>query len=559
MNPEQAAELGRLDPQAIQRVIAEAWPEVRNADELHDALCVLGFLTTAEGAVWATHFEVLRADRRAAEFSLAGGEVLWVSAERLAEVQAALPTGRMASGSVAIGGFAGDVDGALHELVRSRLEASGPMTAAALAEPLDLTGEHVAIALAALEQQGIAMRGRFSDAGVEEWCERRLLARIHRYTLKRLRNEIEPVSLADYQRFLFDWQGLGDARREGKEALRAVLTELQGLSLAASVWEREVLPARIVDYRPSLIDELCASGEIVWWRPRPSTAPEGSRVTTVAASPIAIVARETLEHWRQLGVTGVPPNVAIESVSANAQRVVTALRERGALFFIELVQQTGLLRVQVEDALGELVARGLVTADAFNGLRALLTPQRHRQRFGSRGRARAPAGFDAAGRWTLLTPIAEPTSAADRRLAVEHVARTLLRRYGVVARSVLSREAMLPTWRELIEVWRRWEARGEIRGGRFVGALGGEQFALTEAVEALRRTRRNRDRPQWVTISAADPLNLHSITESSKRIPAVNTQRVVFRDGVAVAVRGTGGVECIVPMSPADRQRVIGG
>jgi ATP-dependent Lhr-like helicase len=559
LNPEQAADLGQLDPQAIQRVIVEAWPEARNADEFHDALCLLGFVTAAEAsapavhAAWRGYFAELRAARRASEVEL-GGEILWVAAERLAEVRAALPAARVMPGAVSAGVFAGDTDAALRELVRSRLEASGPVTAAALARPFALTAERLALPLLALEQQGVAMRGQFTGSGAEEWCERRLLARIHRYTLKRLRNEIEPVSAADYQRFLFDWQGIGDARREGREALRAVLAQLQGLALPAAVWERDVLPARLADYGPSLIDELCASGEIVWWRPRSGTTPDAARIATVAASPIAIVPRGMLGHWRRLMNADTAAATAGQ-LSAHAQRVVASLRDRGALFFVELVQQTGLLRVQVEDALGELVARGRVTADSFNGLRAVLTPQRHRQRFGNRGRRRVFASFDSAGRWTLFESAAEPRDAEAHQEAIEHAAMTLLHRYGVVARGVLARETMLPSWRELLGVWRRLEARGEIRGGRFIAALGGEQFALADAVETLRRVRRDPNLAKWISICAADPLHLHGIAGSGKRIPAVNSQRVVYRDGVLVAASSAAGIECLVPLGPEDERR----
>jgi ATP-dependent Lhr-like helicase len=416
------------------------------------------------------------------------------------------------------------------------------VTTDALARLFGLAAAELAVPLAALEQQGVAMRGRFSGAYAEEWCERRLLARIHRRTLKRLRNEIEPVSLADYQRFLFEWQGLGDARREGREALRAVLAELEGLALPAAVWEREVLPARIADYGGDLIDGLCAAGEIVWWRPRPSQ--EAARTAVVAASPIAIVPRATFARWRCLARRS-----ALDvSLSPHAERVAAALGTRGALFFLELVQHTGLLRVQVEDALAELVAQGRVTADAFNGLRVLLTPQRGRQHFGAHRRRRMLATFDAAGRWTLLdldadtdvleaAPVgaASAATAEGRAAAVEHAAFTVLRRYGVVARAVLARETLLPTWRELTEVWRRSEARGEIRGGRFVAALSGEQYALSEAVESLRRVRRDASCAQSVTISAADPLHLHEIAGTSQRVPAVGAQRVVYQGGVLVA------------------------
>ena len=543
MSPEQAAELGRLDAAAIERVRAEAWPEARNADELHDALVLLGFMTAEEaearaleGAAWRGYFAELCAAGRATEYTRVDGRVIWVAPERLAEVECVFPKGTARPAVRAVGSAPSDTDAALRELVRSRLEAAGPVTAEPLARPFGSAAAELAVPLAALEQQGIAMRGRFTGAPKEEWCERRLLARIHRYTLTRLRNDIEPVSLADYQRFLFEWQGLGSARREGREALSAVLVELEGLALPAAVWEREVLPARIADYGGDLIDGLCAAGEIVWWRPRPGT--ETARTAVVAASPIAIVPRAMYAHWCCLAARN--GRDADASLSPNAARVITALDTRGALFFLELVQHTGLLRVQVEDALAELVAQGCVTADAFNGLRVLLTPQRRRRHFGAR-RHRALATFDAAGRWTLLAPVRFDDDEAARRAAVEHAAFAVLRRYGVVARAVLARETLLPTWRELTEVWRRAEARGEIRGGRFVAGLSGEQYALNEAVESLRRVRRDSSAAQAITISAADPLHLHGIAGASQRVPAVATQRVVYRGGVLVAASSDGG------------------
>jgi ATP-dependent Lhr-like helicase len=538
MTPEQAAELGRLDAEAIRRVREEAWPEARDADELYDALVLLGFATAEEGragGAWPTWFAALCAAGRTTELTRADGRVLWVAIERLAEVELVFAGGRAAPALAKLESSARDADSALRELVRSRLEAAGPVTTEALAALFGRAATELAIPLAALEQEGVAMRGRFTGGAAEEWCERRLLARIHRYTLKRLRNEIEPVSLADYQRFLFDWQGLS-TRREGREALRAVLAELEGLALPAAGWERDVLPARIADYGGDLMDSLCASGEVVWWRPRPSAAPEGARVGTVAASPIAIVPRAALAHWRCLTERRGPSDDGARGLSANAERVRTALAARGALFFLELVQQTGLLRVQVEDALGELVARSLVTADAFNGLRVLLTPQRQRRRFGAERRRRALATFDAAGRWTLLEPVARAGDETARRAAVEHAAFAVLRRYGVVARAVLGRETLLPSWRELAEVWRRAEARGEIRGGRFVAALGGEQFALNEAVESLRRVRRETSTAAHVTIAATDPLHLPGLGGAQKRTTAPGAERLVYRDGVSAAL-----------------------
>jgi ATP-dependent Lhr-like helicase len=551
MSPEQAAELGRLDPAAIERVRAEAWPDARNADELHDALVVLGFMTYEEaqahalaGSAWKAFFTELCAAGRATEYTRVDGVVLWVAAERLAEVELVFPDGAARPPVCPVGSAVGGLDTALLSLVRSRLEAQGPVTAEALARLFGSPAAELAVPLAALEQQGIAMRGRFTGVPAEEWCERRLLARIHRYTLNRLRNEIEPVSLADYQRFLFEWQGLGTARREGREALRAVLAELEGLALPAAVWERDVLPARISDYGGDLIDALCAAGELIWWRPRAGT----ERTAVVAASPIAIVPRAMFAHWRCLAARNARPD-ADASLSPNAERVAAALSARGALFFLELVQHTGLLRVQVEDALAELVAQGRVTADAFNGLRVLLTPQRRRQHFGAHRRRRALATFDAAGRWTLLEsddrgvePALAGTGGGEsaRASAVEHAAFTVLRRYGVVARAVLARETLLPTWRELTEVWRRAEARGEIRGGRFVAALSGEQYALNEAVESLRRVRRDSTSAQAITISAADPLHLHGIAGATQRVPAVAAQRVVYRGGALIAASSEG-------------------
>jgi ATP-dependent Lhr-like helicase len=589
MTPEQAADLGRLDPDAIARARAEAWPEARNADELHDALVSLGFLTADEGGAaalpWADYFAALRASRRATTFAPVGGRLLWVGAERLRELELALPSGVAGRDAARLDGKIADGDTALLEIVRSRLESLGPVTPAELGRPLGLSEQAIAVPLAALEQEGFAMRGRFEPGvGQEQWCERRLLARIHRYTLKRLRSEIEPVSLADYQRFLFAWQGLGAERRQGVDALRAALADLQGFAVPAACWEREVLPARIADYGADLLDSLCAAGEIVWWRPRAAGAPVGPRPSTVAASPIVIVPRTSLGYWRSLGRSAeLLPTTAADSdaladlaaadassaeaprLSSAAARVAAALRDHGALFFVEIVQAAGLLRVQVEEGLGELVARGLVTADSFNGLRALLAPQRRRTGFNGRARLRGTrSGFDAAGRWTLIGARAfgedrdgrgHEARAVDLD-AVEFAARTLLRRHGVVCRAALTRETLVPSWRDLLGVFRRLEARGEIRGGRFVAPLGGEQFALPEAVETLRKVRRRAAEEEWLALSAADPLNLASLAMSAARVPAVPGRQVVFHAGAPIAVRSAAGIEWLAAASERDEQRV---
>jgi ATP-dependent helicase Lhr and Lhr-like helicase len=554
MSPEQAAELGKLDADAIARVRSEAWPQAASADELHDALVTVGFVAETEApASWRAPFDALRADGRATSVALEGAGPIWVSAERLAEVILALPGAVPAQQLAVLGDAPSDPDAALRELVRSRLDALGPVTPDALARAFGLRALDVLPALAALEQQGAAMRGTFTSEspGAEEWCERRLLARIHRYTLKRLRSEIEPATLAEFQRFVLRWQGLGAEAREGREALGAVIGELQGVALPAGLWEREVLPARIVDYGPALLDQLCAAGEVVWWRPRPNGAPPPGRATTVATSPIAIVPRTALDAWRALG--SADPDAARDGLSGAAERVAAALEARGASFFVEIVQTSGLLRVQVEDALGELVARGLVTADSFHGLRAVLTPQSRRRGFRGRGRLRGSAAFDAAGRWALL---GRPSDAgAGRAEAVEHAAMALLRRYGVVARALLAREALAPSWRELLPIYRSAEARGEIRGGRFVEPLGGEQFALIEAVEELRRVRRLQGQDDWLALSVADPLNLASLIGDVARA-STPSRRLVLRNGAVVAAEGGAGIDWRAELSPADQRRV---
>ena len=561
---EQAADLGRLDPEAIRRVRSEAWPDFRDEDELHDALVVLGFMSPPEpGESADPMLERLVADGRASRFRMPGDAWVWASAERLAELEMAVEGGRTDPPIEALECDVETPEAALRELIRSRMEGLGPVTAAELGRPLGLDDHDVASALVALEAEGFAMRGRFSERAaelMEEWCDRRLLSRIHRYTLKRLRSEIEPVSIAVYQRFLFRWQGLGRERRRGGEALAGVLGELQGLALPAAAWEREILPARIADYSPMEMDELAVSGRIAWYRPitrqqwiqAAENGPQRGR-GTVANSPIVILPRETLPLWRGMTANG---NGAEDEypLSTGAGRVHDLLMERGALFFQELVQASGLLRVQTEEALAELVAGGLVTSDSFQGLRVLVTPPSRRRRFHGRRSRRGPS-FDSAGRWSLLDRAAAPLSGEHREEVCEHAARSLLRRYGVVCRSVLQRENGLPGWRDLLRVFRRLEARGEIRGGRFVGALGGEQFALAEAVKALRRCRRESNADDWIVLSAADPLNLAGILTPGGRVPAVHSHRLLYRDGVAVATLTAAGLQWIEQLDRSERRR----
>ncbi len=561
MNADQAAELGRLDAQAIARVRREAWPSPRDLEELHDALVNLGVVTAQEaerGHVendasrsWLPWLDELVETGRATRFRTQSGALLWVAAERLAEVSLVHAHGAVEQPLVELETTVTDAETALKALTRGRLDGLGPVTARELAAALDVAPPDVLQALVALEVEGVAMRGRFTDnaAAAEdehiEWCERGLLARIHRYTLKRLRSEIEPVAVADYQRFLFEWQGLGAHRRSGVEAAEAVLNEFQGMTAPAIAWEQELLPARLEDYAPDFLDQLTAAGSFVWLHPgvRSSEAAQPRRLAR--ASPVALLPRQSLAHW--LEIQGPAPESP--PLSGPAARVDAALRESGALFFLELVQNTGLLRVQAEEALAELAAAGRVTSDSIRGLRALLTPPSRRRGFHGRARRRGP-DLDAAGRWALVAPTRAERAGTE---AIEHAARSLLRRYGVICRRVLEREQHVPSWRELARCYRAWEARGEIRGGHFVEGLGGEQFALDEALPMLRRIRREHDSSGWLVLAAADPLNLAGILTPGGRVAAVAGHRVLYRGGVPVASAVAGRIEWLTELTSAEQ------
>jgi ATP-dependent Lhr-like helicase len=387
------------------------------------------------------------------------------------------------------------------------------------------------------------MRGRFTpDAAEDEWCERRRLARIHHYTVKRLRAEIEPVAARDFLRFLFGWQRVAaDARMQGPDAIEVIVAQLEGFEAPAGAWETEILPARIAGYEPSWLDDQCLAGRIAWARlkPRNGRANGERSITPVRTTPITLLARRHARHWASLSAA---PDAA--RPSPRAQRVVDCMRAQGASFFDELVEGTGLLRSQVEEALAELVALGLMTSDSFGGLRALLVPsERRKPGPGGRRRRRSIAfGMEDAGRWAL-SHHARPAQ-PDREVkpeAIEHVARRLLLRYGVVFWRLLEREAdWLPPWRELLRVCRKLEARGEIRGGRFVAGFSGEQFALPDAVGAMREVRRQQASNAWVSVSGADPLNLVGILTPGPKLAALTGNRILYRDGLPIALLAGG-------------------
>ncbi|NNF95775.1 MAG: DEAD/DEAH box helicase [Halobacteria archaeon] len=544
MDPQSAAEIGRLDPDAIQRVKAEAWPDAHTPDELHDTLVVLGFLTEAEGERgplsqlhdtlahgWPTHLENLQRAQRATVLSLPDNTRLWVAAERLQAMQLLCSDSQQHPGINAVQSEeAINLDSATREIIRSRLEGLGPVTVNQLAIPLSLPLAAVEHALHELQQEGFVIQGQFTpDSNEIEWCERGLLARIHRYTLKQLRSEIEPVAPADFMRFLFHWHGLDDPA-EGQAALQRSLLQLEGLSLPAGSWEEDILPARLQPYLSSDLDKLCSAGKVAWLRlQRPVSSREKKRKSpAIKTTPISFIARTNLLHWRAYSAL---PDINTLTVSSAAHKVYDSLKAWGASFFEELLTETRLLKSQLQDALGELTAWGLISSDSYQGLRTLITPQ-HIQRRRSR-RLPLEDQLAAAGRWSLLRP-SPNTDERDYNHA-EHIARVLLRRYGVVFRKILERESGLPSWRELLYIYRRMEARGELRGGRFVQGFAGEQYALPEAVSELRKIRNHPTQGDLVALSAADPLNLSGLITAGQRVPMQPNHRLLYRDGVPIA------------------------
>jgi ATP-dependent Lhr-like helicase len=466
-------DLGVLDANAIERVRDEARPDPRDADELHDALLTFGFLL--EGEVEAPElFTELAASRRA---TFAVPENIWIAAERIPELLAIHPTLQLDIAPPSSRVKEWQREDAIVEIIRGRMSLLGPTTAAELATSMNIDEKDADAALLKLESEGAILRGSFNrGANATEWCDRRLLARIHRYTLNRLRAEIEPVTAADFIRFLFAWQHVTPSSRlTGIDGVHEVIKQLDGFEIAANAWERHVLPLRIDRYDASLLDALCFTGEVGW-----------ARLTTG----VALFPRAHTPAW----LTETTP-----TLSDRAQQVFDLLRTRGASFARDLGDDA--------EALDELVAAGLITSDGFIGRRS-----------------------ERAGRWSILT------SDIDREEAVETQARALLNRYGVIFRRLLTREPNAAPWRELARVYRRLEARGEIRGGRFVTGMSGEQFALADAVSHLREIRRTPADGRLTVISACDPLNLIGILTSTDRIRAVAGTRIAYRDGIPVAV-----------------------
>lgn len=550
--PELAGEIGALDGDAIDEVVRESWPVVRDADELHDALLTLMWVPSSEVSGWQQFMsELIHACRAVELTAVHGGDRVsgWVAAENEAEVARTL---------AGAGG-----EHSFDAIVSGWMESIGPSTALELSARLRLPIASVEASLIRLEAQGQVLRGQFSPLGrisdfttpngkdTTEWCHRRLLARIHRRTVGKLRKEIEPVSTADFVRFLFQWQHVTPgSRQHGEAGLLEVVKQLAGFEAAASSWDAQLLRVRMGKYDPALLDRLCLSGAVSWGRlsphPRlsdPVAREQGRRITPTSVAPISLFPREEsgwLLDASKDGLTrGPDPFMALTDVAQDLRRT---LEERGASFFADLVAATGHLAAEVEQGLWELVAAGLVTADGFDNLRALMDPRRRR----AEGRERSRRPRHAAGRWSLLrsgkmfSPSSQPSPDAQTALAGQ-TAGQLLRRYGVVFRDLLAREVLVQSWRDLLVVYRRMELKGEVRGGRFISGFIGEQFALPEAVEALRTIKRSAAAGTEVKLSACDPLNLNGVILPGPRVPAVPSTFIIFKDGLPVRVLSAKG------------------
>ena len=568
--------VGKLEPAAIAQVRDEAWPDIRDADELHDVLHTLVafpadlrtpigsgempslqdtlakptppspsealFLNdvphspTASDDRWGIYFEQLVRDGRSTR-ALHAGRWFWVAAEKAesfalldpqAEFRPQVPVVRSKSADAK----APTAEDALFSLVQGWMAHSGPLSASQLASALAIPASEIEKALLRLEANGSILRGKFTDPKVEEteWCERRLLARIHRLTVATLRKQIEPVTAAQYMRWLLCWQHVAPGTQvAGERGVLEILRQLQGFEIPASAWERQILARRIADYDPKWLDQLCLTGAVGWGRlsPHPATLEDSAegkrRVIPTSVAPITFFIREEADWMTPKHAS--PDAAEARGLSPGARQVLDFLRQRGASFFADIVRGTGKLKAEVETALWELVAAGLMTADGFDNLRSLIDPKRR----AGQGSGRTSRPRHSTGRWALL--YTDP--AGDRNRAVEATCWMLLKRYGIVFRDALARETNLPTWRELLMGFRRREDRGEIRGGRFVDGFLGEQFALPVAVESLRALRKLPPSGETIKLSAADPLNLVGILVPGERVPAISGRTVTFRDGVA--------------------------
>ena len=540
------SEIGRLDPAAIAEVREEAWPDVRDADELHDVLqtliavpestnstSVLGQMLNKSIVDWTKYFAELAASRRAVR-AFAGDRKYWVATEKAKNFPTLFPAVRFDAELPDVGPDAGNVissrEDALAACVTGWMAHSGPVTAQVLSEVLGIAVLEIDQALSRLEAGGSILRGQFTGTGKEtEWCDRRLLARIHRLTLGALRKEIQPVTAAQFMRWLLRWQHVAPGTQVfGERGTLEILQQLQGFEAPANAWEREILTRRIANYDPTVLDHLCLSGAVGWGRlsPHPATLAEQNganrRVIPTSVAPVAFFIRDDADWMILERADDEEPR----GLSLGAREVLGYLRQRGASFFSDIVRGTGKLKAEIETGLWELVAAGMITADGFDNIRALIDPKRR----SGHGRGHSARPRHSLGRWSLL----HASEAPERTRTVEATCWMLLKRYGVVFREVVARESIVPRWRELLIAFRRLEDRGEIRGGRFVSGFLGEQFALPVAIESVRAIRKSEGFGEIVTLSAADPLNLAGILLPGERVAANSGKIITLRDGVPI-------------------------
>ena len=555
------ADLGRLDPQAIEPVREEARPVVRDCNELHDALMSLVALPQRDAGPWSTWFDELVDGGRAAAVRRREQPTLWIAAEHAPLMRVLLPEADVEPPIVLPAKLtvsAGPADAA-DRLVRGHTEVCGPTTCAALASKLGLESQVVEAALTRLEASGAVLRGRYTDdpdqlAGADapappQWCDRRLLARIHRATILNLLARIQPVETRHYLRFVLRHQRVSDAARwRGRDGLLEVLRQLQCFELPAGCWESRVLPTRVEGCQKAWLDELTLCGEVVWGR---FAAPARSddtlgRATMHRMIPVSFVLSDQLA--KLVNPTGTKPRLR-----SDAAAVLEALETRGALFATDLNSITGLLPAQVDAALFELTAQGLVTADCFAAIRALVAPAHERTAMrGRRRRGRPPAG----GRWSTLAAATPFDNDESKR--PEAWARLLLQRYGVVCRDWLERERLAPTWPQLVATFRTLESRGEVRGGRFTAGVAGEQFALEGAVEQLRALRDDEDpvNNDQTVLSAADPIHVAAALRPAPRVTASHGSALLPRHGRLITSTQAGRTTVHDQQTQEDEQKL---
>lgn len=564
-DPAETDAYSRLDEAAIARVREEAWPLMRDAEEMHDALYCAGFFTASE-LTEPRHvalFEVLITQGRACRLPATGH---YLSAEMIPVFRALYPESVFEPAielPPELNAAAPDADEAAQILVRRRLDVLGPVCVIDLQTQTGLARSQLDQALLKLEAEGFAFRGRFSpdsigrsDDDYLQWCERRLLQRIHRYTLDTHRDAIKPVSLQAYTRYLFEHHEIRlqtlnprpvplPSMAEGQALLERTLERLDGMAAPAAAWEGEIIPARTAMYDPSWLDLMCISGRLVWGRYAPpaqlTAVRSGSRRSAgpIKATPMTVCSRQTMDIWQTLSA---PVTASQPTLTAPAKKALETLRQRGASFFAEIRQHTGLLPAQLEQALAELVANGLLTSDSFTGLRALLTPESRKPSNRNSGRSRGRrSGFsiEEAGRWSLI-PTVGPAQALDND-ALGELVMIYLRRWGVVSRQIVLRESCAPAWRDLLPVLRRFELRGTLRGGRFIEGLGGEQFALAETIAPLRAKSKLEadialEDSQYCSLAATDPVNNLTLFLPDVKLARTNRNRVLYRDGIPLAV-----------------------